>query len=103
VIELDIEELYDAIETLVIGLTDNDYKGRFKKGVALISEYKNNGGRQDIAYDKLRPLFVKYQETDEQKTDLIGDWLDCICGWVGNKEFSIWNMPMSVQDNVLSR
>jgi len=90
VVGLDIEELYAAIEILIVGLTGDDYNERFKKGLALITEYINNGGEQKAAYDKLNLLFEKYQDIDEQKSDLIGDWLDCICGWIGNKEFAVW-------------
>jgi hypothetical protein len=87
---MNVKMLYDELENLAFNLTDSNYKDQFKMGFDFICEYKNGGGEQKIAYDKLIPLFVKYQEMNEQKSDLIGDWLDCICGWIGKEKFSIW-------------
>lgn len=87
---MDLNSLQKELERLVSGLADGNYKEQFKTGFDIISNFKKLGGSQKEAYNKLLPLFNEYQETDEQKAALMGDWLDCICGWVGNKDWYIW-------------
>lgn len=83
--------MQQELEMLILSLTNENYKEHFRTGFDMISAFKKVGGNQQEVYDKLLPLFNKYQEIDEQKTALAGDWLDCICGWVGNKDWYIWN------------
>lgn len=89
---MNISDLKKELENLVSHLTNENYQAQFKAGFDMISEFKNAGGNRKELYDKLLPLFNETQEIDELKADLIGDWLDCICGWVGNKDWDIWNV-----------
>jgi len=89
---MEIADLRQNIEMLAIVLEEDNYQERFKKGFQLIVDYKNCGGIQQEAYNTLLVLSEKYREraTDEP-FDLICDWLDCICGWIGNKDLHIFN------------
>lgn len=88
---MDLNSLQQELEKLISDVTNENYQEQFSAGFKLISAYKKSGGDQQETYDKLMPLFNKYQDMHEQKSALMGDWLDCICGWVGNKDWYIWN------------
>ena len=89
---MEIAKLQQNIEMLAIALDAKNYQEQFKKGFQLISDYKNCGGIQQEAYDTLLVLSEKYrEEANQEPFDLICDWLDCICGWIGNKDLHIFN------------
>jgi len=86
-----VAELIKSLEMLALTIDEKDWQEQFKKGVHLIVDYKNCGGGKQEAYDALLPLSVKYRDENENQYDLICDWLDCICGWIGNKNFHVWD------------
>ena len=86
-----IAELMKNLEMLVSHLDEKNVQGQFEKGFHWIVEYKNCGGSKQESYDTLLSLAKKYRDEYELMFDLIGDWLDCISGWVGNKDYQIWN------------
>jgi len=89
-------ELYDSLEKLRCELThDNEtYCRLFKEGHKLLSAYKTNGGTQANAFNTVCHIYLdnrrKGGDLEEYREDLIGDWLDCLCGWFGNKDIVIW-------------
>ena len=61
----------------------------------ILNEYKNNGGTQQKAYNTIIKLYKLYDENKmESKYDFIGDVLDIIAGYIGNKEWLIWEEYM---------
>lgn len=88
---MNLNDLQHKLTDLIENLTEENYQEHFKAGYHLIVDHKRNGGEQQETYDKLLPLFSHYQDINEQKCALIGDWLDCICGYVGNKEWYVWS------------
>lgn len=90
------EELYIKIKDICEILTVNNSswdKDLFQKGFMIVTQYKKEGGEQQGAYNTLHVLYQKYaeQEVDETKMDYVADLLDCICGWVGNEQYKIWD------------
>lgn len=90
------EELYIKIKDICEILTVNNSswdKELFQKGFMIVTQYKKEGGEQQEAYNTLHVLYQKYaeQEIDETKMDYVADLLDCVCGWVGNEQYKIWD------------
>jgi hypothetical protein len=85
-------DLIDKIRDLVEeGLNNENYIELIDKCRKIIIEYKNNGGKQKDAYDTLIELHKLYDEKNmEKEYNLIGDVLDIIVGYVGNKKILIW-------------
>ncbi|MDR1243061.1 MAG: hypothetical protein LBM00_09835 [Deltaproteobacteria bacterium] len=85
-------DLIDKIRALVEeGLNNENYIELIDKCREIIIEYKNNGGKQKDAYNTLIELHKLYDEKNmEKEYNLIGDVLDIIVGYVGNKKILIW-------------
>ena len=90
-------QLQERLESLILTLSDVNFEVQFRMGLQALVDYKKAGGSQQDIWDKLYPLHMKWVYVEEkhlnefeQKSDLIGDWLDCICGNVGNRYYSIW-------------
>jgi len=83
-------ELRHDFDVLISTINTENYQEKFSEGLKLLIHYKNLGGYQQDAYDYLSPLFIKYRDTDEIKSDLIADWLDYVIGWVA-KGKEIWD------------
>lgn len=63
-----------------------------KQGHACLIAYKNIGVSQQEAYGAMHFISQIYQTLDiEKKNDLLDEFLDYICGYIGNKKYWIWN------------
>ncbi len=82
--------LQNDLQLLCEQLDENNFLELFRKGHEKVVEFKNHGGEKDVAYDTINELRLRYAETDEDKEELAGAWLDCICGYVGRKDLVIW-------------
>jgi len=98
-IELSImfETLLNKKLTNIIEQLENSneiYMDLFNKGHSVIVEYKNSGGTVENAYNTIFCLYLnnreKKDELCEYREDLITDWLDCVCGWIGIPELRIF-------------
>ena len=58
-----------------------------------MTQYKNEGGEQQTAYDILHLLYIEYAGNgeDEAKMDCIADILDSVCGWTNSLQYELWN------------
>ena len=86
------QKLVDVVEQL-----ENDnkiYCDLFAKGHQIIVEYKNSGGTEENAYNTIYCLYLNNREKNdslcEYREDLIADWLDCVCGFIGNPKLRIF-------------
>ena len=86
-----VAELIQNLEMLALALDEKTGKSSSEKGFHLIVDYRNCGGSKQETYDALLPLSIKHQDENENQYDLICDWLDCICGWIGNKKLRVWD------------
>jgi hypothetical protein len=91
------EKLLEDIKNI----SNETYDGLFKNSIQIekcreiLKEYKNNGGTQRKAYDTILELYKLYDEKDmEGQYNFIGDILDIIVGYIGNKEMLIWEEYM---------
>jgi hypothetical protein len=84
------DDLYNNIQSLCEQLAENNHSELFEKGYKIINQFKENNGNKQIAYDTIYELHLKYMENSENKMDLVDDWLDCICGWVGRPDLKLW-------------
>jgi hypothetical protein len=76
-------------------ISNEPHDDLFKNGREILKEYKNNGGSQRKAYDTILELYKFYDENNmESQYDFIGDILDIIVGFIGNKEMRIWEEYM---------
>lgn len=90
------EELYNKIKNISeIQSINNSHLdiNLFQKGVMIVMQYKEEGGEQQEAYDTLHSLYKNYanNKEDEAKMDYVADLLDCVCGWIGNEQYKLWN------------
>ncbi|MCL1987330.1 MAG: hypothetical protein FWG64_05095 [Firmicutes bacterium] len=54
-------------------------------------EYKENGGSQQLAYEMLHELYKLYGTVnEEEKQDFVADILDIVVGFIGNRDWLIW-------------
>jgi len=54
-------------------------------------EYKENGGSQQLAYERLHELYELYgTANEEEKQDFVADILDIVVGFIGNRDWLIW-------------
>ena len=90
------EPLLSQALTEVSEHLENDseiYYNLFRKGHNIIVEYKNSGGTEGNAYNTIYSLYLNNREKNdalcEYREDLITDWLDCVCGYIGNPEWKI--------------
>jgi len=87
--------LYNQLMELCYKLTNSNevYCQLFSRGHELLSKYKMTGGSQANAFNTVMHLYLNNRRTGSELTeyreDLISDWLDCMCGWVGNRTV-IW-------------
>ena len=88
--------LYSKLGILLHELSDNSegYSHIFSDGYKLLSDYKAGGGTQGNAFNTVHHLYMDNRraggESAECREDLIGEWLDCLCGWIGNYDLVIW-------------
>jgi hypothetical protein len=88
------EKLAENIKNISNEIFDG-YLIQIKKCHEILKEYKNNGGTQRKAYHTILELYKFYCENDmENQSDFIGDILDIIVGYVGNKKVLIWEEYM---------
>lgn len=90
------EELYNKIKSISEIQSANNSNwdiNLFQKGIMIVIQYKEEGGEQQEAYDTLHSLYKKYAKNkeDETKMDYVADLLDCICGWIGSKQYKLWD------------
>jgi hypothetical protein len=87
-----IEKIKYIIDNTNINQSNNsNYISIYKQIHKIIKEYKNQEGTQRKAYDTIMELHKLYTEQDmEEKIDFAADVLDMIVGWIGNKEYLIW-------------
>jgi hypothetical protein len=85
-------DLMDKIGALVENeFNDKNYMELIDKCREIVIEYKNNGGKQKDAYNTLIKLYKLYDGKNmEKEYNLIGDLLDIIVGYFGNKKMLIW-------------
>ena len=70
----------------------------FKRINIILLDYKNKGGTQRKAFNLIMGLHKLFTEHEiEEKTDFIGDVLDIISGWFGNKEYWVWEEYLETQ------
>ena len=87
--------LYQKLAVVSEQLENNSeiYYDLFQKGHSIIVEYKNDEGTQGNAYNTIFCLYLNNREKNdnlcEYREDLIADWLDCICGYIGNTKWKI--------------
>ena len=91
-------KLREEIEALADGLSPRNYSEQVEKGFQILVRYKENGTSQKEAEETLMPLFGKYKFTAELKFGFIGDLLDCIVGWVGNRNWYIYNGQWTIDN-----
>jgi hypothetical protein len=91
------EKLLEDIKNI----SNETYDGLFKDSIQIkkcreiLKEYKNNAGEQRKAYDTILKLYKLYDENNmEKQYNFIGDILDLIVGYIGNKEMLIWEEYM---------
>lgn len=90
------EELYNKIKSISEIQSANNSNwdiNLFQKGIMIVIQYKEEGGEQQEAYDTLHSLYKNYAKNkeDETKMDYVADLLDCICGWIGSKQYKLWD------------
>jgi hypothetical protein len=79
------------IEKIIDENNELNNKDILWKSRGKVVEYKNNGGDQKMAYKTLHELYILYDKTnEEEKRDFVADILDIIVGWIGNKDWLIW-------------
>jgi hypothetical protein len=75
-------------------LNDNGYAhiGLYREIHKLLIDYKNSEGAQRKAYSTIMELYKLYNEQNmEEKVDFVADILDVIVGYIGNKEYLVWD------------
>lgn len=85
------ESFVQEIESLCAKLVEGTmpYEHLLMEAVSVIKRYKDLGLSCQEAYDMIEPIFRHCPDGSSQ-VEFIGDILDCICGYVGNKEYQIY-------------
>lgn len=90
------KRLYQTLENVCDQLQDDNkvYYHLFSLGFEHLKAYKQAGGTIENAYNTIHSLYLDNRERQgllcEYKEDLLADWLDCICGFVGNPQLRLW-------------
>jgi hypothetical protein len=98
---MEIDKLDKKLLEDITNVSKKTYNGLFKysdqieKCREILNEYKNNGGSQREAYNTILKLYKLYDKNNmENQYNFIGDILDIIVGYIGNKEMLIWEEYM---------
>ena len=77
-------ELYLKLEELCESLTNGEHSRLFSIGHNLIADFEKTGMNRQTAWNTIHALYMKYHHADDEpRIDLVADWLDCICGYIG--------------------
>jgi hypothetical protein len=98
---MEMDKLEEKLAENIKNISNEIFDGLFnnsiqiKKCHEILKEYKNNGGTQRKAYNTILELYKFYSENNmEHQSDFIGDILDIIVGYIGNKKMLIWEEYM---------
>lgn len=86
------DELKVALENICSRINEgtSNHGVLFIEGHGVLTEFMNNGGGKNAAYDILHGMYEKYYETNQAAEDLTTDWMDCITGYYGGKNLTDW-------------
>jgi hypothetical protein len=85
-------KLLNEILTLSDKINKMNFQEKISEGRDCVVKYKLQGGTQQKAYDTIFAIYLVYQELDNDSvSDWVADIMDCIVGFVGNKNWCVWD------------
>ncbi len=80
----------DIHKILKFDVTDKNFYELLEKGIICIKKYKNKGLSQESTYKTISEIKLLYDLLGMNSWDLMDELLDCISGYIGNKNLWIW-------------